>query len=230
MWPFAALAVSLAAAPTGNPLLDKALGQLDALDEVAALATLTQAKAWPSNTPHQLALVHLYTGLAHAGLAHEAEALEGFKSALVLEPELSLPASVSPRVRAWWLRAGGKAPEPPAAKKPADAPRLDAPPSLEPAAAPRPAVLEQREPEPGVGVRRPLGVALAVAGVGALVAAVVLSVQAVELGNRANAEGRTIGDAQALHAAAEQRAQLSTGLYIGGGVALAGGGLLALIP
>ncbi|MBL8949543.1 MAG: hypothetical protein JNK82_02115 [Myxococcaceae bacterium] len=228
-----ALAFALAAAPTGNPLLDEAVRQYDALDEVAALSTLARAKAWPQNTPHQLALVHLYTGLAHAGLAHEAEALASFESALVLEPELELPPGLSPRVRAWWARAGGALREPPSALRPADAPRVDAPPPLEapqrvePAAVPD---LMGREAEAPVAVRRPLGIALAAAGAGALVAAVVLSVQAVELGNRANAEGRGIGEAQALYADARLRSQISTGLYVGAAAALAGGGLLALIP
>lgn len=50
--------------------------------------------------------MHLYLGLAHAGLAQAEQAIEAFKAALLLDPSVRLPEGTSPRIRGWWRKAG----------------------------------------------------------------------------------------------------------------------------
>ena len=102
-----ALSTSATARAEQNPFLPEAIQRIRDFDERTALQLLDQARRWPHNTPADLAQVHLYTGLAHAGLAHEREAVDAFRAALVLDASLRLPDDVSPRVKEWWLRAGG---------------------------------------------------------------------------------------------------------------------------
>jgi hypothetical protein len=114
----AALLISFVAAQAtsggDNPYLGEAIRQLRALDERAALETLAKAESWPRNTPQQLALVHLYVGLAHAGLNEKLPAEDAFRNALLLDPGIVLPNDVSPVVKSWWREAGGSEHVPPA--------------------------------------------------------------------------------------------------------------------
>ncbi len=137
--------VILQAAPevaTDNPHLRRGVAQLAELDEAGALRTLEKARAWPKNTPHDLALVHLYLGLAYSGLSQGAKAVDAFRAGLLIEPELQLPADASPRIREWWVKAGGKLPEP---AKPSPEPSKPTP---EPVAEPQPVLTPQPAPAP----------------------------------------------------------------------------------
>lgn len=113
-----------------NPYLARAERALHALDARGALRLLDRALAWPGNTRHDMGVINLDRGLAYADLALEKQTIDSFRQALLLEPELTLPKDVSPRVLAWWKKAGGgtevaavKAPEvvepPPHEEKPA---------------------------------------------------------------------------------------------------------------
>lgn len=106
------VSIILALALQANPHLPKAIEQVRALDETAALATLELAKRWPENTPSELAQVHLWFGLAYVGLAREAEARESFREALALDEALELPSGTSPVVVGWWKALGGRTAKP----------------------------------------------------------------------------------------------------------------------
>lgn len=137
---FAALLLSGGAwAGPENALLKKVREELQALNELAALKTLEQAREQAKNSPDDLAWVHLYTGLAHAGLADKPKAVKSFQTALVLLPDIALPTWVSPVVRNWWVEAGGVVPAA------ADTPRVQQPRTLEPPFQ-RP---EEVKPDPG---------------------------------------------------------------------------------
>lgn len=107
------LSVSLAAPAHQNPHLVAAIEQLAALDDRGALVTLERAAAWPENDAAELSWVHVYFGLAWAGLNEKKKALESFKTALTLAPERRLPPSTSPTVQQWWKEAGGASNEKP---------------------------------------------------------------------------------------------------------------------
>jgi hypothetical protein len=106
---FLLLATLLLADPgTRNPSLLKAIDQIDAGDLKTALMTLDEARTWPNNAPHDLVLLNLYTGLAHAGLRHNQRAIDSFRTALMLDSEVKLPPHVAPHIRSLWMTAGGK--------------------------------------------------------------------------------------------------------------------------
>jgi hypothetical protein len=105
--PVLLLMLSLTAAEK-NPHLEKGIAQLKGLVEEAALVSLKEALAWPGNTSKELATVHLYIGLAHAGRSETEKAIESFKTALELSSSLTLPEPASPQVRELWLKAGGR--------------------------------------------------------------------------------------------------------------------------
>ena len=209
------LCLLLAAAP-GNPHLPRALEQIRALEESDALRTLQRARAWPDNTAADLARVHLYTGLAHAGLSSEARSIASFRDALLIDPRLTLPEGVSPRVQEWWKAAGGGASTP----------------VLEPPPAPAPPVVEvppqalQAPPAPprSFAARHRRSVLLAGAGVLAGTAALLVGRQATRLGEAAREEG-AIGHAVSLQRDGEQRARMSNGLALGSALLAAGAGV-----
>ena len=137
------LLVALGGAPEsdaprgGNPHLAQAIRELRELEEQKALRTLEQARKWASRSPEALAEVHLYLGLAYAGLARERDAVEHFHAGLLLDPGLVLPDWASPRVREWWVKAGGPSSAPPseALAAPAPTPAPGLPPVATPDAA-----------------------------------------------------------------------------------------------
>ncbi|MBL8957633.1 MAG: hypothetical protein JNK82_43060 [Myxococcaceae bacterium] len=128
------LSAALLAAPE-NPHLKRGIEQLAEMDEAGAVRTLEKARAWPKNSPHDLALIHLYLGLAYAGLSQQSKAVDAFRAGLLIEPELELPADASPRIREWWVKAGGRPPTAPTVEPPPQKPE----PSAEPDPAPVPA-------------------------------------------------------------------------------------------
>jgi len=214
------LALALPAAAQNNPSLAQALAQLRGLDEAAALQSLEQARRWPRNTAHDLALIHLYEGLAHAGMAHEELAEQSFRTALLLEPELTLPAGSSPRVTVWFEQAGGRRPVPLPPALPAVPPppvaRLAEP---EPREAPSPAV--RKAPRVRWGAWSLVGGGALAAGAGALVGR---SARQQSSEARADAE---LSSSLAHQTSAENRALGANLLYAGGAaLALAGGVLL----
>lgn len=90
-----------------NPHLDVAAEQIRGFKELEALQTLEQSKRWPWNSPRDLALTNLYIGWAHAELGRETEALEAFRMARLLDPNVPFPRDVSPRLEALWVKSRG---------------------------------------------------------------------------------------------------------------------------
>jgi hypothetical protein len=176
-----ALVLAAATPQKGNPFLPKAIEQLRDLDESAALKTLEQARAWPQNTRAELAQVHLYTGLAQAGLVRADEAIASFRTALVLDPELRLPEGASPRVREWWVSAGGRVDDA-AAQPPEPGPSMAA------------ASSRSSETPPPVSSRklRWLGVTLAGASLLGVGIGAVFGGRAASLAGQANREPRIV--------------------------------------
>ncbi|MDQ3266376.1 MAG: hypothetical protein M3Y59_22465 [Myxococcota bacterium] len=206
-------------APGPNPHLARAIRQVEDLEEQAALESLELARRWPEVSTSQLAQVHLYEGLAHAGLANGPEAISSFHAARLLDPAVALPSGSSPRVREWWVQA---TPASRVTQAPGPKPELQGPP---PAATAPPPVLESSSPA------IPRWVPYAVAAVA------VLSVgTAVWSGSQASLHAREandlvdIGPASALRAQAVGEAFRANLLY--GGAVLLGGGaaILFVVP
>lgn len=170
--------------------------QVADLEEAAALETLAKAKQWPHNKPVDLAIIHLYEGLAHAGLSQDAEAFESFKKARSLDPELTLPSGTSPRLAEWWARAK---------------PVIVLTPPVESA------------PKPFMKTSRWVASGLMVAGLAVAAVGVVNGIQASDLNGQAQrAEG--VVDSRALELKGQQSATRANVLYaVGGGLGVAGG-------
>ena len=198
-----------------NPHLPKAIEQVRALDEQAALVTLALGKNWRENTARDLAQIHLWFGLAYVGLAREADARDSFRAALLLDDTLELPAGTSPVVTQWWSELGGRT------GNPALLPLLpdEASPSPERIAVAPPAVRPVRW-KPWVGA------ALSVAAAATLGAGVYFGVQARNLRTAAESAPRA-ATADALNGDAVAAAQRGNWLFAAGGAgALAGAGFL----
>ncbi len=226
---------------SANPHLPRAVAQLRALDEAAALKTLEQARAWTKNTPRDLAFVHMYIGLANAGLARDGEAQASFGKALLLDPDLELPRFASPRVRDWWTRAGGKVEAAPAPAKAEAGPPVPPPQlALKPAAAvPPPApVVGPATPSPakapvaGAGISKSravpwVGVGLAAAGLAGLGVAAWNGTEASRLGRKAAGES-DLRQAVPDQASAQRASETANVLFgVGGALAVAGGAVFA---
>ncbi len=83
-----------------DPQVAQGIRQLEEGDLNAALESLVGAARRLSSDPAaraDLALVHLYSGLAYSGLDQEKAARASFREALALRPELSLDADRFPR-------------------------------------------------------------------------------------------------------------------------------------
>jgi hypothetical protein len=93
---------------TANPHLQEALRRIRGLDEKGALTALESARRWPRNSPTDVALYQLYLGWAHAGLGHQEESIRAFKTALLIEPTLSLSPEASEKALMWFELARGK--------------------------------------------------------------------------------------------------------------------------
>lgn len=210
--------------PGPNPHLARAIQQVQDLEEQAALESLELARSWPEVSTSELARIHLYEGLAHAGLANGQEAISSFHAARLLDPSLTLPTDSSPRVREWWAQA---APSSGVAQAPGGQPGSSriAPPEVPPAAtAPPPSRVSSSS-------RVPRWVPYAVA------AAAVLSVgTAAWNGSQASLHAREANDSVGIRAASMLRAQAEgeafrANLLYGGAVLLGGGAaLLFVVP
>jgi|CXWL01.1.fsa_nt_gi hypothetical protein len=195
-----------------NPHLTKAIEQVRALDEQAALVTLALAKNWPENTPGELAQVHLWYGLAYVGLAREADARDAFRAAILLNDALELPAGTSPVVHGWWKTLGGRQ------AKPALVPTKEV---RSPALVTAPTIVE---PAP-VRIRPWIGVAISVAAATTLGVGVYFGVQARAL--RTTAENTPHATtAVALNQEAVATAQRSNWLFATGAAGALGGAAL----
>ncbi|MBK7862816.1 MAG: hypothetical protein IPJ65_30260 [Archangiaceae bacterium] len=203
----------IAALGTANPQLTQAMQKVAALDEAAALGLLDQAQLRSGNTVHDLALIELWRGLAHAGLSHTEAAQRAFDAALQLEPALTLPDSTSPLVRSWWEAAQRRRPAP-IVLVPAE--------TSTPPPAPVAVVSEPARPK----LRgRLTGAALWVSAAACLGLSVWLGLSAVQHHGLAVAEP-SVGKALALQKTAETEA-IGTSALIAGGVALGAlGGVL----
>jgi hypothetical protein len=226
-----ALTASLVLGQSGaeNPYLRTALQQIRDFDEAAALRTLEQARGWPQNTPQILAQLSLYTALAHAGLSHEAQAIDAFRSALLLDPSIKLPPRMSPRIREWWVKAGG-APSSPDEPAPGDERAMTPEPVLVPSepAPPRPEMRQAPEtvaPAPAAPVPWGRWVGGGTAAVGLLALGAAVAVGSRVPGLDQQAQGATgMDQAGPLHTQAVHTAQAANILYgVGGGLALIGG-------
>jgi hypothetical protein len=225
-----ALTASLVLGQSGaeNPYLRTALQQIRDFDETAALGTLDQARGWPGNTAQILAQVSLYTALAHAGLSHEAQAIDAFRAALLLDPSLKLPPRMSPRIREWWVKAGGtlRSPEEPA---PGDERAMTAEPILVPPEAPPRSEIAQSPAIPATPPAEPVlwsrwvGGGVAAAGLLTLGAAVAVGSRVQGLDRQVQA-APGMDQAGPLHSQAVHTAQAANVLFgVGGGLALIGG-------
>ena len=195
-----------------NPYLPRALKQIRALEEQAALKTLDQALRYEGSTETETATAHLYLGLVHATRAKEAEAIAAFKRALALDPELRLPDEMSPAVMGWWKRAGGK---------------LDA---RQPALVPPPPVIIVQQPPPPAEPppppwKRYLGVGISGGAVISLGSGLLVGQRAVAL--KRLADGAVdIGIGQSYQRGAESWATSANALFVVAGVLAVVGVLL----
>ncbi|MBK7861318.1 MAG: hypothetical protein IPJ65_22440 [Archangiaceae bacterium] len=206
----ALLALALAAA-SENPDLAKGKAALRGLEPTLALRLLEQARTWPRNGPGDLAEIELYTGLAHAALAEEEQAVASFRRARTLEPSLELPPGSSPRIARWWEQA---APPEGSRVAPPAAPVKVAPAMPAPVEAPEPA-------RPRLWARwLGLGALLAGAVVGGF--GVYRGLEVGTLGARAQAEPR-VAAAEALLGRAGDSARWANVLMPVGAVLLVGG-------
>ena len=192
-----------------HPLLSKASAQIDDLNELGALQTLEKARPALERTP-QMARLYLLCGLAHAGLSHEAEAVENFQRALSVDPHITLPAGSSPRVQEWWVRA--------------------LPPPVAPSTPPM-TTLAPLTSSPPLPARHSLARWI---GAGALGVAAILSGVAIFNGANASAQVRQaqkagdVVEAQALERQAGAQARAANVFY-GLGAAFAVGGVVSFV-
>lgn len=204
---------------TANPHLPVARDQVRNLDEKAALKTLDKAMAFPDTTPEELAQIWLYIGLAHAGLIHEKEARAAFRTALVINPNLEMPAGINPAWQEWWRQAKV---ERPAVAPLEPKPVVEAPPLQLPSTPPPP------PPEGKPAWRTGLGIGMISASVIAITAGAFVGVQARALSQKA--AGEPILHAQSLQRDAEARATTANVLYGAGAGLMVGGGLVFFWP
>jgi hypothetical protein len=223
--------VAGASAEPRNPYLPRAVELLHDFKEAEALKVLTKASRWPQNSPGELAQVHLLTGLAHAALAHEASAIESFKLARMLAPELTLPPGQSPRIASWWALSGGR--DVPTVAAPPDAPPQ--PVELSPARA-EPALLDAVAVAPEAPAPTPAPTVMPevrrthsdwwVAGAGVavgagLAAAALTEGLSAQRHHQASVQADELGQAQSEYQIATASAQRANWLYAAGGALVA---------
>lgn len=204
------IAVSLALLLAASPELERGRQLVHELHEEEALAVLSRAKVKAAQTPDELAEVHLYLGLAHAGLAHKAEAMTAFQTARVLAPDIALPEWVSPRVIEWWVESGGTKPGAPQTPPPAE--------KIVVVQSPPKVIVERAHP------LRWVGGAMLVGAAGLAVSAALVGTHATELSRNAAREGN-LDAAIAFDRDAHQTARTANFLYAGAGVLAIGGGV-----
>lgn len=211
-------AAVMGASPEENPHLNRAIEQVQRLEEKAALQTLEEARRWPGNTPEVLARVYLYTGLAHAGLADEQNAVKSFVTALKLQRDLQLPPHMSPTVVEWWRLAQERVPRP---AEPPSPPVAAAP----AAAVATPPVPASRPGVTGADLRRWGGYGLAAVGMAAMAAGAYSGLRAQSLANQAQSEPFA-APAQRLQQDANASARTANLLLVGGGIVAGAGAAL----
>lgn len=201
-----------------NPHLAEAMAQIQALEERKALQTLERAKDWAKGSPRALAQVHLYMGLAHAGLVDEARAVQSFEAALALDRTLQLPPNLSPKVNEWWQQARAKYPAP-EVKTPSPAPAA--------ALAPSPPDVPAPAPQTAPLLRRYAGYGLLAAGAAIIGGGVYSGIRAQSVA-RSAAQEPFGAPALALQEEANGHATTANLLYIGGAVAAGAGAVLVV--
>lgn len=87
-----------------NPLLDRAVRQVEEGDFEDAIATLTRGIAEPDVTDEQLAEMYRLLGTAHLSLGHEAPAREAFEKLLQARPDYELPKATPPKLLSLYAR------------------------------------------------------------------------------------------------------------------------------
>ena len=189
-----------------NPYLAKGIEQVRALDEQTAVKSLIEAKNWNGNTTGELAQVHMWLGLAYAGLAQESEARESFRAALLLDDALELPTGTSPVVTGWWEELGGHRPQ-----KPILVPTAQPPPTQQ--------IVEARPQSRPVLLRWPFwtGLVFSVAALAAFSAGVYYGVAANSLRSTAERTERAFL-ADAIDEQAMRTAQQANWLMAAGGL------------
>lgn len=81
-----------------NPILSRAVKQVDEGDFEDAIATLNKGIAQPDVTDEQLAEMYRLLGVAHLSLGQEAPAREAFEKLLQARPDYELPKSTAPKL------------------------------------------------------------------------------------------------------------------------------------
>ncbi len=87
-----------ARAQSANPLVDKALELLEELEFDKALTILEKAIEDGGNNPSTIAEVYRLTGEIRATLGKRKAAIESFKFALVIDPQITLEKGSSPKI------------------------------------------------------------------------------------------------------------------------------------
>jgi len=197
-----------------NPHLRRAVEQLSAHEDRAALASLEAARTWARNTPDDVAHYHLYKGLALAGLGQRDASVRSFETALIIDASLTLPEGASPRATSLFREAGGKVPEP------------AAPVVSPPAAALPSAALAPSPPAPAPRAWKAwTGGGLVALGVAAVLGGVLAGLASASTADDAQS-APSVEAARMRHDLAVKRARTSNVLYGGGGALLAGGAVL----
>jgi len=140
--------------------MEKGVALLNDMEDKKALTSFRKALQSVSDDKEKAAL-YMYMGIAHFNLLDKDSASQSFQQALLMDPKLALPGSVSPKIREFFEGVKAKLP-----KKKVEKPK--------PKTKPKPNLKPKPKPEPepsGQGIYRItgftlLGVAVAAAGAG----------------------------------------------------------------
>jgi tetratricopeptide (TPR) repeat protein len=98
----AVLCLALVTAPAlgrANPQLKRGMTLVNEFEERKALEVLKRALSWPENTDSLRAQIYLYRDIAFFELLDKDSAAKELGLALEKDPKLTLPASVSPKLK-----------------------------------------------------------------------------------------------------------------------------------
>ena len=91
-----------------NPHLVKGKKQLNDMEDAKALESFKQALEEPGLPVKEKAEIYLHMGVAHLNLLKKEEATKDFRQALETFPDIKLPASTSPKIKAFFQKARAK--------------------------------------------------------------------------------------------------------------------------
>lgn len=200
-------------------LLDAGISAFEQLHYDAALALLQRAAAAPSAPATELATAHAYLGVVYFTTGNRHRADHEFRTALVLDPSLKLPPSVSPKIVAHLQSLAGTLADPDPEPAPESAPAPDDRGGNDPDADRLLAQLAAADAPP----RPPRTVLWVAGGAGAalLTTGGVLALVASGVRNQA-LNAHWADDARRLDRRADRFSTAAIGLLIGGGVTALG--------